>query len=379
MSLEARFRRFNAQATLAPTTSERERLNPQQFNVKEFTQNMRPYIEKFGAEACMEAFRLHHWPDGPREIDINQIDWSGAQQESQFIPKKMIPFLKLITKVEVPSDTYAYALTGPESVRERSPVWARFIDRNWHPEEIHHYEPSREYLEKSGLVSSAELDNLVADAKARPFPYGQNYSELERATYLSILEHMAADSYNQTYEVLPRNKEGKLLTPLLGKVMHTVGPQETLHKLFARTFVKAKVMEDPTRKDEVRNALSRFVMPGTFTAPELQIDGSKMSRDMDFNLGSSLRRITEQIVDMLGGYEIVDGKRIISKAGYEEIGRIGRMFLARQKLGLLRPLVEIGHIKYPVIDGKVGKAIYSRASKADQNKRGQNRPQKASE
>ena len=350
-----------------------------QFPVREFTQNMRPLVEKYGSEYCMEQFRLHHWPDGPRIIDVSKIDWTGAQEEARFVPRKMIRFLKLGTQVEAPSDTYAYALTGPKHVREKSPVWNRFIYGNWHPEEVHHYEPSAEYLIRSDLATAEEVNALVADAKSRPFPYGENYTELERATYLSMLEFNAADFYNQNYERLPVDEKGKLLTPVLGnKVLHLVGPQETRHNLFARTFVKAKIIESPSRKQEVRNALSRFVMPGNFTAPELQKDGSQMSKDMNFNVGSLMRRVSEQVVDMLGGYEIVDGQRRISKQGYEELGRVGRMFLTRQKLGMLRPIMDPIPVQYPIIDGKVGRTIYSKSSEADQNKRGKIKLQNAS-
>lgn len=342
----------------------------QKFPIKEFTQNMAPFIEKYGSEDCMDKFRMHLWPNGGQPIDVEKFEWGSIEEELSFVPQKVVRPVFLAMQVEAPPITYANALAGPQFVREESPVWAKFIDQDWLPEEHLHYVPLAEYLRRGGFLTSAEINAAVDEAGNSQFPYGQSYSALERATYLSLLEFQAADFYNQTYEFLPTDQKGKILTPLLGKVLHTIGPQETVHKVFARTFVKAKVIEDPDRKNEVRNAVANFVMPGQFTASEIQKEGAQMIKDMNFNMGSSLRRILEQVTEMLDGYEYVDGKKVISRKGYDDIGKIGRMFLARQKLHLLRPILELGKLKYPLIDHRVGIELYTRAKKADDNKRG---------
>ena len=245
----------------------------------------------------MQSLFDHYLPYR-RPVSLEDYDWQLIKPQT--VDQQFLEALGFVTLVESnPTAPGANILAAAD--RSNAPWLRHFITQTWLPEESMHHVPYKEYLVRSGTYGKAFLDAEIDKVVERGFVHGNNYTELQAATYGWLQELITWRFYDAMRSYLISN--GTQENPpdsVLVKILGDIAKQENFHRHIYLTGAKTVLKYSPDRKEEVVATVAEFLMPGHEMAPDWQPKAPIWSKKFNFPIRQLMHDIVRGLLDLTG-------------------------------------------------------------------------------
>lgn len=246
------------------------------------TPNMNPVNEKMHT-------LLNRYLAKRKPLALEHYNWDAITPD--LVDPDLLQCLRFVAEVESNPEAPAQNLLG--SADRSGATWQRrFIENTWLPEEQMHGVLLRKCAILYGSVTQPLIDAEIERVRQRGFPIGVNYTSLGADIY----GWMQEDTTWKFYQAMLSSARD----PILKTVLNDIAKQENFHRYVYFQGAKTTLEYNPNASREVIEAVSQFVMPGSYMTPELQRGAPRWAKKFGFPVRALLHDLTTGLVELIG-------------------------------------------------------------------------------
>lgn len=162
----------------------------------------------------------------PKRGAISFTDYQWNQMQPEKVDTVLRSSTWFVNSIE--SNAQGAGANLASASRKGNVTWLGRFEEKWEEEEIMHGLIFREWFIRSGLVPKDKIDMQIEKVRARGFPIGANFNELEAASYGWPQETAGMYFYRSMINYAKQSEDG--YDPVLVKILTDVMKQENFHR-----------------------------------------------------------------------------------------------------------------------------------------------------